>query len=155
MFIESEGIEKEKKEPIVDIEINKATLKHWEKQGLKDDILTLINDFEKLVPEGEKFVFHPANFEYIREFLDRVKHSFREIGGKNVEEKIKEVENETKKAILNFAFNELKFDPQNPELIKQETINGGDEITLKYFKTNHPNFLLIYDGIDWWLGKKE
>lgn len=167
MFIESTGIEKEKKpdqnakrietgeEPIVDIEVNKATLELWEKRGLKDDILALVNDFETLVPEGEKFLFHPANFEYIGEFVDRAKYSFRKIGGKNLEEKIKEVENETSKAILNFAFNELKFDPKNPELIKQETINGGDEITLKYFKTNHPNLVLIYDSIDWWLGRKE
>lgn len=157
MSIEKPKIEKGDKEPIVDIEINKATLETWEKHGLNNSIHGLIDgDFERLTPLGERFVLCPDNFKSTGAFIDATEKSFSEFEGKNLEEKMKEVENEVRKVILNFTFKELEFDPKNPEIVKQEKIKQNDkELTIQYFKTNQENLLLATDSIDWWLERKE
>lgn len=148
---------KKDKEPIVDIEINKATLESWEKQGLKNDISTLVDgDFERFVAPGGKFNLSPDNFACTDAFIKQTEHSFAKFKAENLDEKVKQVENDTRKAILNFTFKELEVDPNNPEIIKQETIKqNGKELIIKHFKTNQPRIALASDNIDWWLERGE
>ena len=147
---------KEDGDPIVDIEVDKATLETWEKHGLKNAIHGLVNnDFERLVQLGERYVLCSENFACTNEFINEAEAEFLRFKAENLDEKIKEVEDTTKKSILNFAFKELEFDPNNPEIIKQEKIKQNNkELTIQYFKTNQENLILVFDGIDWWLERK-
>lgn len=152
MSIEKPKLEKEEKEPIIDIELNEATLEIWEKHKLNEAVHDLIFGFEDLVEPEEKFVLCSAKFEVTGAFVNAAEKSFSKFKGKNLEEKIKEVENEARKAILNFTFKELEFDPKNPEIVKQEKIKQNDkELIVQHFKTNQPKIILGSDSIDWWL----
>lgn len=143
--------------PIIDIEVNKATLESWEKQGLNNNISTLVDgDFERFVLPGERFVLSPDNFSCTDDFIKHAEHGFSKFKAENLDEKMEEVKNQTRKAILNFTFKELGVDSNNPEIIKQETIKqDGKELTIKHFKTNQPRIALASDNIDWWLERGE
>lgn len=145
-----------KKEPIVDIEVNKVTLEYWEKHGLKDEVGDMVFGFEDLVPPGERFSIHTDNFESTGKFIEKAEKSFKKLmapkEANNLEEKIREVEDNARKVLLNFVFEELEFDPKDPEVIREEKTKEGDrELTIRYFKTNQENLILAYDGIDWWI----
>lgn len=152
MTIEKPKIEKE---PIVDIGVNEATLEQWEKKGLKKDVSALIKDFERLIPLGNKFRLCPANFATSNTFINHTRWSLEELEGKNLDEKIKEVEDDVRKAILNFTFEELEVNPENPVLLKEEEKEeNGEKVKIKYFATAYPNLVLVHNGIDWWLERK-
>lgn len=153
MSIEEPKIEK--KEPIVDIEVNKAILETWEKRGLDNEILDLINKMRTEVSPGYIATLCANEFNCTSKFVECAEKSFREIKGKNLEEKIKEVEDETRKIILNFAFKELEFNPENPILLWEEDVEGEKGTKLKHFATSYPNLGLISNGKDWWLQRKE
>jgi hypothetical protein len=143
----------EKKKPIVDIEVNSDVMEEWANLGLGSEIVgDLACGFNDLVPSGEKFVFHTANFESTSWFMEKTEHTFAEFSAKNRDKKIKEVNDSVRKVILNFAFQELGFDPKNPQLVKEEKAKENKkEITIRYFATNQPNMFLVFDGRDWWL----
>jgi len=142
------------KQPIVDIELNQATLDEWERLGLRDKVKEAI----LLAASGGRITLNTARFMPTRNFMIDAKNEFVHHfnNAKNKDKKIEETDNFTKKAILNFAFRELGFDVKNPEIARteeaEEEINGEKkELTLKYFKTNQPDMFLVFDGIDWWL----
>jgi len=130
------------KEPIIDIETSEEELERWKE--LKTILEDTIEGFDDLVERGDKFVFHPANFELTSDYLE-----------KDDEEELDTEEKIRKKVVLNYVFKELEFDLKNPKLIKEETSKTDEEkITIKYFETNQPNIILGFDGIDWWIEKK-
>lgn len=153
MSIEEPKIEK--KEPIVDVEVNKATLEAWEKRGLNNEILDLIDKMRTEVSPGYIITFCANEFKCTSKFVECAEKKLREIKGKNLKEKIEEIENETRKIILNFAFKELEFNPENPILIWEEDAESEEGTKLKHFATSYPNLGLISDGKDWWLERKE
>jgi hypothetical protein len=93
----------------------------------------VVEGFEDLVELGDRFGLHPLNFELTSEYDP---------------EKDKEEENLRTKIILNYTFQELGFNPKNPEIV-EEMIE--EEKRIRWFKTNRPNIQLGYDEIDWWL----
>lgn len=159
MSIESPKFEKKEKKQIIDIETQKAVLEEWEKRGLKSEVEDLLFGFEDLVPPGERFPIHTASFESADKFIQDAEHCFKKLGGKNLEAKTKEVENNVRKSILSFTVEELGINPKNPEIAKTkevtEEIDGKEKkLIIKYFKTNQENFFLATDNIDWWLEKE-
>ena len=62
--------------------------------------------------------------------------------------KLNEVREELGKVILNFAFEDMEFDYENRELVKERE----DE---KLFKINNPELLLGRKGNDWWIEHKK
>lgn len=148
-------IEKEEGEPIVDIEINKEELEIWQKGGLRGDIIFSLENFEELAQPNSILSLHPISFETTKNFIGKTVNMFAGFEAENLEEKMKEVENEAQKAVLNFTFDELGFDPENPEIIEQKKIRQNNkELIIRYFKTNQENVILVSDGIDWWLERK-
>jgi hypothetical protein len=155
MTIESPKFKKEGKEPIVDIELNEATLETWERQGLRGDIIFSLENFKALTQPNGPLSLHPLNFETAEDFIKSAGNMFVRFKAKNFREKMKEVENEAKKAVLNFAFKELEFDPKNPEIIREQRIKQNDrELIIQYFKINQPNLVLGFDTIDWWIERR-
>jgi len=165
--------EEKKEEPIADIELSPDNLEEWEKLGLDGEVGDLVLSFDELVPQGEKFALHTANFESTSRFMEKTESEFDQFEAKNEKQKIKEVEDFVRKAILNFAFKELEIDAKTAKPIKEETIeekvypvksgeagaaeqqfNGARKITYKYFATNQPDTFLVFDGIDWYLQKR-
>jgi len=144
------------KEPIVDIELNKATLDEWERRGLDKEIEKALSDYKFTAPPGEKLGFLAKNFPATAEFIWKAERSFAHFHAKNEKAKLKEVEKLTERAILNFAFEKLGFDVRNPIKIKEEKIEANDkEITLQYFATNQPDTLLVFDGEYWYLKEEK
>lgn len=144
------------KQPIVDIELNKATLDEWERRGLDKEIEKMLSDYKFTSPPGEKLGFLAENFPTATEFVRKAEISFAHFHAKNERAKLKEVESLTEKAILNFAFEKLGFDVRNPIKIKEEKIEANDkEITLRYFATNQPDTLLVFDGEYWYLKEEK
>ena len=138
------------KEPIVDVEVDEKELEKYEE--FKETLEIVIDSLpEELDPPGEtfdKFSLHPASFEEMSNYLEI-----------EDEEKQKQEEEKRKKIVLNLSFKELGFDPKNPELVKEEKIeikieDRKEVLTLKYFKTNRPDLVLVFNGFDWWLEKK-
>ncbi|MCK4354869.1 hypothetical protein KAW43_00760 [Candidatus Parcubacteria bacterium] len=132
------------KEPIVDIEVDKEELEKW--KALESDLEDLTEGAEDLlIEQDDKFVFHPANFELTSDYSD-----IEDQEELSAEEKLR------KKVILNYAFEEFGFDIKNPEIIEEKIIQEGEETkTIKYFRTNQPNLILGFDGVDWWIEKKD
>jgi hypothetical protein len=147
----------EEESPIADIETNEAVLKAWEDKGLNKDIHTLIGgDFERIVPLDGKFVLCPGNFAVTREFIQETEEELGRFQTKNFEDKLNEVKDNLTKIILTFTFKETDFDPENPIEIKERIIKQGDkEKTIKYFAIKKPGLVLVSDGDDWWLERKE
>ena len=155
MSIENPKIGKEGREPIIDIELNEGTLETWEKYELNEAVDDLIFGFEDLVEPDDRFILHPANFEITDKFVKGAEKSLEKLGGRNFEEKMKEVENEARKAILNFTFKELEIDPKNPVLLKEEEREeNGKKLKIKHYANAYPGLVLATDNIDWWLERK-
>lgn len=122
---------KEKKS-IIDIEVSPEDLERC--KDLKDEIKFALENFTlteedikngfEPVDEGDPFPIHPATF--------------------GVECEDPKEEEIITKVMLNFAFEELGFDPRDPELVREKE-------GVKYFKINSPDVLLCYDGHSCWL----
>jgi len=157
MSIEKPKFEKkEKREPVIDIETEKSVLEEWEKFGLKSEIEDFVFGFNELFPPGERAAIHSENFESTDKFVKKAEKSFKKFKANNLEAKVKETEDNTRKSILAFAVNELGIDPYNPEIAKTEEIieeieGEKKKLIVRHFKTNQPNLFLIHDTIDWYL----
>lgn len=69
-----------------------------------------------------------------------------------------EEEAKAKKVAWKFAFELLGFDHKNAKLIKEkpgQEKDTGKEYVEQYFETNNPNLVLIYNGVDFWVTKRE
>lgn len=165
----------QEKPPIVDVEINEATLKRWKDMELGNEILDLIDNFEKIVPPDGKFILSADKFPSTKSFVEAAEISFNRFNIskhepgrarkiKNFDEKLNEVKNDVRKVILNFAFKEMEFNPGNPIIIREEEIHpvkspkggppGETFNRVKYFATNRPGLILVSNGVDWWLERK-
>lgn len=69
-----------------------------------------------------------------------------------------EEKEKVKKVILKRTFESLGFDPKNAKQIdekKYEETVERREINMKYFETKNPDLVLLFDGEDWFVEKKE
>src|SRR4030042_3371982 len=151
---------KEKKEPVIDIETEKAVLEEWERLGLKSEIEDFVFGFNELFPPGERAVIHSENFESTDKFVKKAEKSFKKFKANNLEVKVKEIEDKARKSMLTFAADELGIDPINPEIVRTEEIieeieGEKKKLIVKYLKTNQENLFLIHDTIDWYLQSEE
>ena len=151
-----EKIENREPEPIADIETNKAILEQWKKEGLNNEIISLLNnDFEEMVSKNGKFILSADNFPSTKEFIQAAEKSFTQFDAKNLYDKLDEVKNNLRKVILTFTFEDLQINPEKPVIIREEREKKGDEeITRKYFATNRPGIVLVSDESNWWLERK-
>lgn len=151
-----EKIKTKEKEPIADIETNKAILEQWGKEGLNSEIASLLNsDFEGEVLEDGKFILCADKFRSTKEFIQAAEKSFTQFDAKNLYDKLDEVKNNLRKVILTFTFEDLQINPEKPVIIREEREKKRDEeIIRKYFATNRPGIVLVSDESNWWLERK-
>ncbi|MBU2564247.1 hypothetical protein KKA23_01570 [Patescibacteria group bacterium] len=139
----------DKKELIVDIEVDEETkkelFKKYENLEFLLDGITLIweevdeEDKESTdeLPEEDSGI--PIDIDYF---------AYEE----GIDEKDKE---NAQKILLKKAFEEIGFDYMNPEIIKEvKEGTSGEEVDVKYYKIENPGFVLSFDGTDWVLMKK-
>ncbi|MFH1656233.1 MAG: hypothetical protein ABH956_00480 [Candidatus Nealsonbacteria bacterium] len=139
----------DKKELIVDIEVDEETkkelFKKYENLEFLLDGITLIweevdeEDKESTdeLPEEDSGI--PIDIDYF---------AYEE----GIDEKDKE---NAQKILLKKAFEEIGFDYMNPEIIKEvKEGTSGEEVDVKYYKIENPGFVLSFDGTDWILTKK-
>jgi hypothetical protein len=146
-----EGEIKEEKESIIDIDLEIS-------EEREKEILEKYEDLEFLI-EGVGMEFEELTEEEIEnEFVsldEDIPFILDPVSGFGLEVDEPEEEKEIKKVILKQVFENLSFDPKNPEQIGEEKEPSAQrgEVVTKYFKTNNPNLVLSFDGVDWCVRK--
>lgn len=68
-------------------------------------------------------------------------------------------EEKARKFILKFTFSHLGFNPETAKLFKEERVKateeGKEDFVEQYFETENPDLLIVYNGKDFWVRRKE
>lgn len=139
----------DKKELIVDIEVDEETKKElFKKYENLEFLLNGITLIWEEVDEEDKESTDELPEEDSGIPIDIDYFAYEE----GIDEKDKE---NAQKILLKKAFEEIGFDYMNPEIIKEvKEGTSGEEVDVKYYKIENPGFVLSFDGTDWILTKK-
>ena len=146
-----EKIKREKEKILdlnIDLELNKEDFEKW--KYLEDEVESALMGLELTEEEIEQG-FEPVDLISLKpiNYLNEEISDFENL----------EDEEKARRVVLKRAFETLGFNQKKAKLIKEEMVKateeGKEDFVEQYFETENPDLLIVYNGKNYWVKKKE